>query len=138
MSFIQLPDQKRSGHLRLSRKRIPISSRSLESDPGSNPSRAERRQFCEEDLSCEISWPKVQGIFEWIVPTQYHHCDMSHDVYHSLFMLYLYCAWLLTIQQHSIKDPDVHGLEHGGTTVIHAVTMILVTEFICRSESAVT
>ena len=55
MSFIQLPDQKRSGHLRLLIKRIQRYLEPLESDPSSKPGREVRRLFCEGDLSCEIS-----------------------------------------------------------------------------------
>jgi len=84
---IPLPDQKRSDHLHLSEKRIQRCLRPLESDPGSKPSRCVRRLFCEEDLSCEISWLKVRDIVEWRAPTQYRHCNRVLFLVYAVSML---------------------------------------------------
>jgi hypothetical protein len=89
LSFIWSPDQKRSGHHRLSGRRIQTRPNPLESYPDSKPVRPVHGPFCEEDLSYEISWSKVQEIFEWIVSAQYYHFNLSYSVYHPLFMMYL-------------------------------------------------
>ena len=69
----------------------------------------------------------MQEILEWRAPTQYRHYNRVSFLVYAVSMLRLASHYTAALE----KNLGVHGLGHGGTTMLHAVTIILTAEFIC-------